>query len=547
MNHRTIIRLLTPLCVGVGSLLFFACTNTSPKNAAETSEDSQVSASSPQQAAADSVADIMYDHFDNDRFAEAIEMGQDVITLYEALADTTGMSDAYGTLALAYLRLGNFSSSIAMSKRGLALDSLVGDPSILSMDYNTLAGTYLSDGQCAVAEELIVKAIAWEKKTPEQQNLSNRYGIASEVFTKAKKSDKAIDYARRGYDIAHQRADSTQMGTRLSQWGDACMSAGKFDEAERHYKDCEALLAATAQRGDPRGVVSQAINFKQLGNVYEHQGQTAKAISYYERSSALARQLGLNSVLIQTLQALGELKGSPALLKESRALADTLHNHQVEDIMASYAAQFRFNEKENTIAAQAVTIRNHRIGMAVGALIFILVIGALSLYIYFLRLRRKHELLSARYSEKVVLETRRMPELLQKDTEAENTDTAMKNASSSTSDADCQFLERLAASVEAHLADSNFSSVVLADEFCLSPRQFSRRVKELTSIDTTHYIRAARILRARTLLTTTDLPVSEIAGQCGFETLSYFSRIFRQDVGQSPTDYRKNPSAPSAI
>lgn len=546
MNLRTLIHLLTPLCVGVGSLLFSACTDrrSAPASpAAERVEQTDDAPVSPQQAVADSVADIMYDHFDNGRYAETIETGHDVIALYASLADTTAMSDAYGTLALAYLRLGNFSGSIAMSRRGLALDSIVGDPAILSMDYNTLAGTYLSDGQYAVAEELIVKAIAWEEKTPDQHNLSNRYGIASEVCAKAKKSKLALEYARRGYDIARQRDDSTQMGTRLSQWGDACMSAAQFEEAERHYKDCEALLALTVQGGDPRGAVSQAINYKQLGNVYERLGQTDKAISYYERSTALARQLGLTSVLTQTLQALGELKGSTEFLKESRALADTLHTHQVEDIMTSYAAQFRFNEKENTIATQALTIRHHRIGMAVGAVVFILVVGALTLYIYLLRLRRKHDLLSARYSEKVVLETRGMPTLAGVDNDSASDSAEQEQGGRLHSEADRQFLERLAASVEAHLSDSSLTTTTLADEFCLSPRQFSRRVKDLTSIDTTHYIRAARILRARTLLTDTDLPISEIAAQCGFETLSYFSRIFRQDVGLSPTDYRKTPSA----
>jgi AraC-like DNA-binding protein len=41
----------------------------------------------------------------------------------------------------------------------------------------------------------------------------------------------------------------------------------------------------------------------------------------------------------------------------------------------------------------------------------------------------------------------------------------------------------------------------------------------------------------------TELSFTEIAGQTGFESLSYFSRIFRDLTGQSPREYKKNSRA----
>lgn len=61
-------------------------------------------------------------------------------------------------------------------------------------------------------------------------------------------------------------------------------------------------------------------------------------------------------------------------------------------------------------------------------------------------------------------------------------------------ESDHKFLDEMAIFVKEHLADSDLSTISLAEEFCMSPRQFSRRVKQLTDIDTTHYVRAARIL-----------------------------------------------------
>lgn len=64
-------------------------------------------------------------------------------------------------------------------------------------------------------------------------------------------------------------------------------------------------------------------------------------------------------------------------------------------------------------------------------------------------------------------------------------------------ESDQKFLDEMAIFVKEHLADSDLSTISLAEEFCMSPRQFSRRVKQLTDIDTTHYVCAARILKGK--------------------------------------------------
>jgi AraC family transcriptional regulator len=44
---------------------------------------------------------------------------------------------------------------------------------------------------------------------------------------------------------------------------------------------------------------------------------------------------------------------------------------------------------------------------------------------------------------------------------------------------------------------------------------------------------------ARRLLETTDLPIAHIADRCGFESLSHFTRTFKNAFGISPARYRK--------
>jgi len=65
-----------------------------------------------------------------------------------------------------------------------------------------------------------------------------------------------------------------------------------------------------------------------------------------------------------------------------------------------------------------------------------------------------------------------------------------------------------------------------------------------TTIGTTpiQYLKQYRIRQAARLLRETHGKVSDIASTCGFEDLSYFTKVFRENTGYAPTEYRKNAS-----
>lgn len=53
------------------------------------------------------------------------------------------------------------------------------------------------------------------------------------------------------------------------------------------------------------------------------------------------------------------------------------------------------------------------------------------------------------------------------------------------------------------------------------------------------YITYLRIAKAQELLLDLDMPIAEVAAECGYEDPLYFSRVFRREVGVSPSEYRR--------
>lgn len=87
---------------------------------------------------------------------------------------------------------------------------------------------------------------------------------------------------------------------------------------------------------------------------------------------------------------------------------------------------------------------------------------------------------------------------------------------------------------------ANITVEHLAERASQHPNYFSRIFQRYTSERPLTYLQKKRVERAQFLIATTSLPLSEIASETGFESLSYFSRIFKNVTGLSPTHYKIN-------
>ena len=119
-----------------------------------------------------------------------------------------------------------------------------------------------------------------------------------------------------------------------------------------------------------------------------------------------------------------------------------------------------------------------------------------------------------------------------------------KMTSSEIMNQDKTFLMNLHKGIYAHISDSTFGSEKLADHMCMSRSQLNRKIKMITGLDTTSYIRQARIQYAYKLIVTTDEQIGNIIEMSGFEYRSYFNKVFKQKYGVTPAQCRLKRKKP---
>lgn len=101
------------------------------------------------------------------------------------------------------------------------------------------------------------------------------------------------------------------------------------------------------------------------------------------------------------------------------------------------------------------------------------------------------------------------------------------------------FIDKVRTIITSHIDNPDMGSTFIASKMNLSQRQLNRKIKSVTGVDTSSLIRDIRIAKAKELLCSTDIPVTEVGERCGFDSPSYFAKIFKQHTKLTPSDYRK--------
>lgn len=92
--------------------------------------------------------------------------------------------------------------------------------------------------------------------------------------------------------------------------------------------------------------------------------------------------------------------------------------------------------------------------------------------------------------------------------------------------------------------NSNITTNLTIDEICskihISKYHFCRQFKITTGTTIMKYILQTRIVLAKNMLSNESLSITEISNRCGFSSVAYFSRVFKEETGMNPLTFKKN-------
>lgn len=138
----------------------------------------------------------------------------------------------------------------------------------------------------------------------------------------------------------------------------------------------------------------------------------------------------------------------------------------------------------------------------------------------------------------LIANRKRIKELWQNPLPAQADKHAATDKPKPSGDIDNEFYARFIEIFNAEMGNADLNVDSMASKMGLERSQFYRKIKALTNYSPVELIRRLRLRRSRTLITSSDKTISEIAYETGFSTPAYFTKCYRDAYGETPTETR---------
>lgn len=108
------------------------------------------------------------------------------------------------------------------------------------------------------------------------------------------------------------------------------------------------------------------------------------------------------------------------------------------------------------------------------------------------------------------------------------------------SDPDAEFMKKAIACVERHLADSDYARDDFAADMCMSASTLYKKLRALTGQNVSAFVNSIRLKEAcRIARTEPNVQISELYARLGYNSPSYFARLFKAEFGMTFTEYQE--------
>ena len=502
-------------------------------------------------------------YFDCQDYDRSMEYSLKAMKLSKFHPDPLLEADCANILSILHFRRSDYPKAMEYAERTLEIAREQKDISRISTSLNTLAGICLASRQPAQGEQYILEAIHLCEQGKDSLKLAIRCGMAAEIYHSMGENRKSLEYSQRAYALDSLSGRTDKAAIRLAQMADACSALGDHTKA----KAClEKAMPVLKEAGN---LQSWAISANLYGEILLESGDTSEAETYFrealkifslrrDRYNESRSRHGLSKSLLESDPA-----ESARQMQIYSSLRDSLYDSEMNMGLNEMHARFQNGRLQSERDS-------YRRSLILLSALLVLIALATASYIFIRRRRlmntaetsagspasdsddtgRQEQSPQAEQGEQSpqaeqgeqstpTEQSEQSPQ-----TEQEQSPQAEQSEESRQCEPgeESEFIENLGALIREAMDSGKVDFEEIASRMCISRTHLNRKVKSITGGTTSDLVLSYRISKAKELLLTTDLPVWEVAEQCGISDPAYFCTLFKKAVGKSPGQLRKERS-----
>lgn len=521
-------------------------------------------------------------YFDCQDYDRSMEYSLKAMNLSKFHPDPLLEADCASILSILHFRRSDYPKAMEYAERTLEIAREQKDISRISTSLNTLAGICLASRQPAQGEAYILEAIHLCEQGKDSLKLAIRCGMAAEIYHSMGENRKSLEYSQRAYALDSLSGRTDKAAIRLAQMADACFALGDHTKAKACLEKAMPVLKEVGN------LQSWAISANLYGEILLESGETSEAETYFrealkifslrrDRYNESRSRHGLSKSLLESDPA-----ESARQMQIYSSLRDSLYDSEMNMGLNEMHARFQNGRLQSERDS-------YRRSLILLSALLVLIALATASYIFIRRRRlinkaetsagspasdsdntgrqeqgtqaeqggqgpqaeQRGQSPQAEQSEQSTQdepgEDSRQCEPGEKSIQCEQGEGSRQCEQSEESrqcepGEESEFIENLGALIREAMDSGKVDFEEIASRMCISRTHLNRKVKSITGGTTSDLVLSYRISKAKELLLTTDLPVWEVAEQCGISDPAYFCTLFKKAVGKSPGQLRKERS-----
>jgi tetratricopeptide (TPR) repeat protein len=210
---------------------------------------------------------------------------------------------ARGYLTHALAERGEFDEAIAEAQEGLRIAEAVDHPYSVGQAYRALGYVHVVKGEFAQAVPLLERALAMSRDWSISLLSPSCMGFLGYTYARSGRLEEGLALLAQAMAAFEPGVATVFHSLVTAHSGDACILAGRLQEAHRHAERALTLTRERGERGD------QAHALRLLGEIHSRETppDDGRAEARYRQSLSLAERLGMRPLVAHCHLALGKL------------------------------------------------------------------------------------------------------------------------------------------------------------------------------------------------------------------------------------------------
>ncbi len=211
------------------------------------------------------------------------------------------IATAYSDAGVVKYRLGDFARCEQYYLHSLALRRKLNDEKGIGANLGNLGSLYQKKGDLDKALQYQLECLRIQEKNNNQLNIALTYNNIAVIHSNQKNYHKAIDYAQKAIAQNYRLHNPHGLVTSYNTLSGAYMGLMNYDSARLLL---DSVVSISGQIGDQFSRASALCN---IGSIYEHTGDTTKALNYFVEALSLAKEIHNTAAIGMYSQNIGNI------------------------------------------------------------------------------------------------------------------------------------------------------------------------------------------------------------------------------------------------